>query len=104
MKILLKLLALLALWSLVAGVIVLVDPALLRDVLFPGLYLPFLVILFVAVWYTAALVFKKIGLSLLVSLLLILTVVLSIMQLLFWFVGLGIVLLLGVICYIHFSQ
>lgn len=104
MKIVLKLLGLLALWSLVAGIVILVDPVLLRDILVPGAYLPFLVILFGALWYTSALIFKKAGLSLLVALLLILTVVLSIMQLLFWFVALGIVLLLGVLCYIHFSQ
>src|SRR5688572_9198475 len=104
MQWILKVLGLLGLWSIVVGIIVLVDPLLVRDVGIPGLYLPLLVALFFALWYSALLIFHKGSIAILIASLITLSVILSILHLMFWFVGIGIVLLLSVICYIHFSQ
>lgn len=104
MKWIFKILGLLAVWSIPVGIVVFVDPALIKDVLIPGSYLPFLVAIFFAVLYTSLIIFKKRKwLALIVAVLLTLSLILSILSMLYWFVILAIVLLLLSVCYIHFS-
>lgn len=90
-------------WSLVLGMVVYVDPELVRDVILPGSYLPFLMLLFLALWYTSAVVVARMWLSFVTAFLLTLGVALSIAQMLYWFVGLGIVTVLFVVYYLYFS-
>lgn len=104
MKLVLKALGVISLWSIVIGIVIFVDPSLLRDILIPGLYLPFVFAVFVALGYTILVITHSFWLSLVVAALICLAIVLSIMQMLFWFVGLGIFVLLSVVCYIYFSQ
>ena len=76
-----KLISLIFLWSAVAAIVVFVEPSLLRDILIPGGYLPFFVILTLALWYTLALVARSAVYGLLLCLTIVLGVILSMLQL-----------------------
>lgn len=73
----------------------LVDPELIRDVLIPGSYLPFYVLLLLAIWYTLALITKTILLSLLLSATLVGSMVLTMLKLMH--LGLAVVILLTLV-------
>lgn len=104
MKIILKLLGLVSLWSLLAGMVIYVDPALVADVLWEKSYLPFMIILYVTLWYSLAMVVRKVWLAMVTALIVTLAVGLSIAQLLYWFVVVGIAVLLFVVYYLYFSR
>jgi glycerol-3-phosphate acyltransferase PlsY len=71
----------LGLWGAVALVIVYIDPQLLKDILIPGLYLPFYILVLIALWYTISLVTKNILHSLIMSLIFITALMLSMFKL-----------------------
>ena len=75
------------LWGAVAGVVVYVEPELLRDIIIPGSYLPFFVLLEIALWHTTQ--------SFWIATTIVLGVILSIMQLMHW--GLAVALLLTLV-------
>lgn len=52
MKLILRVVTLVALWAFVAVSVIYVDPALIRDVGVPGLYLPMLLSIWIALVYT----------------------------------------------------
>ncbi len=52
MKLILKILTFIALWTLVVIIVIYVDPVLIRDTGIPGLYLPMIVPLWIALVYT----------------------------------------------------
>ncbi len=52
MKLILKILTFIALWTLVVIIVIYVDPVLIRDMGIPGLYLPMIVPLWIALVYT----------------------------------------------------
>lgn len=82
-------------WGAVAYIIVRVDPILLKDVLVPGMYLPFFGLVGIALWYTIALFIRSFWQSLLLTVTILLALVLSTLQLMFW--GLALVLLLTLV-------
>ncbi len=84
------------LWGAVAYIIMYVEPALLKDILIPGLYLPFMAIVTIAVWYTIALFIHSFGKSLLLTMTLIVALILSTLQLMFWGLALVLLLTLGI--------
>lgn len=104
MKTALKILGLLALWSTVVGMIIFIDPALVADVGLPNAYLPFFVAIFSAIFFTSLVFLRSKWVALIITALLVLTVVLSMMRLMYWFVALAIILLILSVCYIHFSE
>ena len=104
MKLILKLLGATSLWSLVVGTVFLVDPVVMQNILIPDIYLPFVVSVFLAVGYTVLLITRSFWLGFIFATLTSLTIILSILKLMYWFVWLGIILFLSTICYIHFSQ
>lgn len=83
------------LWGAVAYIIVRVEPNLIKDIWIPGLYLPFFVIVSVALWYTIALFVHSFWQSLLLTMTIVLSLILSTLQLMFW--GLALVLLLTLV-------
>lgn len=87
-----KLISLILLWGAVAATIVYIDPELLKDIIIPDAYLPFLLLLTIAIWYTLAIFIKSAWKSLVMTMTLILTIVLSMLQIMH--VGLAIVILL----------
>lgn len=76
-----KIISMLGLWGAVALVIIYIDPQLLKDILIPGLYLPFYILLLISLWYTISLVTKNILHSLIMSLIFITALLLSMFKL-----------------------
>ena len=83
------------LWGAVAYIIMYVEPALLKDILIPGMYLPFFGLFTIALWYTIALFVRSLGKSLLLTMTIVAALILSTLQLMFW--GLALVLLLTLV-------
>ena len=90
-----KILSLIFLWGSIAAVILYIEPELLRDILIPGAYLPFFVLLTISVWYTLAIVVRSFVGSLILTLTTIGGVVLTMLQLMHF--GLAAVLLLTLV-------
>ena len=76
-----KLISLVFLWGAVGAVLTYVEPSLLKDVVFPGSYLPFLALLTMALWYSLALIVRSVFYGLLLSMTIILGLVLTMLQL-----------------------
>jgi hypothetical protein len=91
-----KIISLIFLWGSVAYIILYVDPDLLKDILIPGLYLPFFVMLTIALWYTIALLTKSAGKSLLITITLVGAIMLTTLKLMFAGLALVILLTLGI--------
>jgi len=85
----------LVLWGAVICVVVFIEPELIKDMVIPGSYLPFFILLLITIWYTLALVTKTISLSLLLSITLIGSLVLTMLKLMH--LGLAIVILLTLV-------
>lgn len=83
------------LWGAVICVVVFIEPELIKDMVIPGSYLPFFILLLITIWYTLALVTKTISLSLLLSITLIGSLVLTMLKLMH--LGLAIVILLTLV-------
>lgn len=83
------------LWASVAYVVAYVEPELLKDVGVPGSYLPFFVILWVAISYTLVLVLKSIRYGALLGSTIMVGVVATALKLMFW--GLAVVVLLTLV-------
>lgn len=79
-----KAISTIVLWGVVFYIVLFIDPVLLQDVLIEGVYLPFLVALFLAVFYSLSLAFQSMRLGLGISLILMLLVVLNILRFLTW--------------------
>jgi hypothetical protein len=62
----------------------------------PGLYLPFMALVTIAVWYTIALFIRSFWQSLLLTMTLIIALILSTLQLMFWGLALVLLLTLGI--------
>jgi hypothetical protein len=78
-----------------AYIILRVEPVLLKDIVIPGMYLPFFGLVTITLWYTIALFVRSLGKSLLLTMTLVAAMVLSMLQLMFW--GLALVLLLTLV-------
>lgn len=91
-----KIISLLFLWGMVAAIVVFVDPTLLKDVLLPGAYLPFFGLLFLALWYTLAIIFQSARKSLLFTITIIGGLVLSMLKLMHWGLLVALGLTLGI--------
>ena len=87
-----RILSLIFLWGAVAVVILKVEPELVRDVVIPGMYLPFYLLLAFSIWYTLALITKTMLMSLVMTITIVGGLILSMFGLMHW--GLGLVLLL----------
>lgn len=87
-----KILSLVFLWGSIILIIVFVEPELLRDVLIPNSYLPFFGLLTIALWYTLALITRFVVGGLILTLTIVGSLVLMMLQLMHW--GLAVVLLL----------
>ena len=90
-----RIFGLVALWGAVGATIMYIEPSLLRDVVIPGSYLPFFVLVTAAVWYSLALMTKSGLKSLWLSLTIVGGLVLSMLKLMHW--GLMIALLLTLV-------
>lgn len=90
-----KILSLICLWGAVAGVIVFIEPELLKDVIIPGSYLPFMGLVMLATWYTLALIVKSMLKSLLLTVTIMASLVLTMSRLMH--PGLVVVLLLTLV-------
>lgn len=82
-----KVISLVVLWGAVLAVILFVEPELVRDIVIPGSYLPFFLLIFLAILYTSR--------SLLISLTVVGGIILSTLKLMHW--GLALVLLLTLV-------
>ena len=82
-----RILSLVFLWGAVAGVVLYVEPELLKDIIIPGSYLPFFVLLGIALWYSIR--------SFWIAITITFGIVLSSMQLMHW--GLALTLLLTLV-------
>lgn len=82
-----RIMAILLLWGSLGATIIYVEPALIRDLIIPGSYLPFFIILHIALWYTIK--------NFWIASTLLLGIILSTMQLMHW--GLVIALLLTLV-------
>jgi hypothetical protein len=91
-----KIISLLLLWGAVASTIIYIDPELLKDILIPGSYLPFLILLTITLWYTLAIFIKSAWKSLVITLTLMLAIVLSILQIMYTGLAIMILLTLGI--------
>ena len=63
-----KILSLVMLWGALGAVILFIEPDLLKDIIIPGSYLPFFILLTLTIWYTLAVFIKPIWKSLLLTL------------------------------------
>lgn len=90
-----KVISLLLLWGSLLTVVVYVEPELLKDILIPNSYAPFIALLSLCLWYTIALFVRKFWASLALALTIVLGIVLSIMKLMH--IGLVIALLLTLV-------
>ena len=90
------------LWGVVAYIVLFVDPSLIKDVGVPGLYLPFLLSVGVASWYTFALLSKRGWGALVLTLLVVLSLFLAIVRLMYPLLAIGLLLLSGFIVYLTF--
>lgn len=87
-----KLLSLIFLWGALALVIFKVEPELLRDVIVPGIYLPFYLLFGFTLWYTITLITKTVLMSLVVTITIVGWLMLSMLGFMHW--GLVVVILL----------
>lgn len=87
-----KIISLILLWSIVVSTILFVDPELLKDIIIPGSYLPFLLLLTITLWYSIAIFIKSIWKSLVITLTIMLSIILSMIKIMH--VGLLVVILL----------
>lgn len=83
------------LWGAIVGVIMYIEPELLRDVVIPGTYLPFIVLVTITVLYTFVVFTETLSVSLMFTGTIILGLVLTILKLMHW--GLILVLLLTLV-------
>lgn len=90
-----KILSLIFLWGALASVIWLIEPELIRDVMIPGSYLPFFLLLTMTLWYSLILVVKSGLASLVLTVTMVGGLVLNMMELMHW--GLALVLLLTLV-------
>jgi len=84
--------SLLLLWGAVASTILYIDPELLKDIILPGSYFPFLILLTISLWYTLAIFIRSAWKSFLMTLTMIMGIVLSMFHIMH--VGLLVVILL----------
>lgn len=87
-----RILSLIFLWGLVVFVILYIEPELIRDIMIPGLYLPFFALITITIWYTLSIFTKSIAYSLLITITIIFGLALTMLGLMH--IGLGAVLLL----------
>ncbi len=87
-----KIISLVTLWGATALVIIYVEPELLKDIVLPGSYLPFWLLLSFTLWYTLSIILHGMMKGLLISATIIGGLILSAMGVMHW--GLLIVLLL----------
>jgi len=97
MQTVMKILGMLVLWSLVVGMIVLVDPILVRDIGWERSYLPMVGLFGLAIVYTVGWLSKSLIKGLIIAGLGVVTWYLAINQLLYWFVGMGILVVVLVV-------
>lgn len=98
----LKLIAILSLWSVVAYIMIFLEPNSIKDVLIESIYLPFLVAVTVALGYTMSVIANKWWLAASVTGLLMLGLVLSILGLLNTFLVIVIALMIVFACYLSY--
>lgn len=74
-----KLISLVCLWGAVAWIVIEVEPELLKDIILPGSYAPFFILVTVATWYSFAIFIRSFWKSLMLSITLVACLVLSAM-------------------------
>ncbi len=102
MHILPKLFGVLLLWGVVAYIIFFIDPSLLKNVWLPGLYLPFVLAVGAAAWYTFALFARRGWGAFALAFLVMGFFVLTFLHLMYPILGLVIVFLALFIAYLTF--
>jgi hypothetical protein len=90
-----KIISLVLLWGAVASVIVFIEPEVIKDILLPGAYLPFIVLLSMTIWYTLSVITKSISLSLMMTMSIMVGLILAMLRLMH--AGLALVLLLTLV-------
>jgi|GEM_PF-2145381 len=90
-----KILSLIVLWGAVSIVFVYVEPEMLKDIFWPNTYLPMLILLFVSIFYTFFVFIKKLWMSTLIAMTIMLTIVLAMNRIMH--LGLMLVILLTLI-------
>lgn len=90
-----KVISLMLLWGFLLAVVMYIEPELLRDILIPNSYAPFVALITICLWYTIALFVRKFWASLGITLTIVLGIVLSIIKLMH--IGLAIVLVLTLV-------
>lgn len=99
-----KIISLLLLWGLVAGVIVYVDPQSIRDIGVEGLYLPLLIAVLLAVWYSMTLLTRSGWVGLVSALLVDLALVLLIIKVFNMLTGVAILSLIVSMSYFAINR
>lgn len=89
-----KIISLLCLWGSVVAVVLYIEPSLLRDVIIPGSYLPFYLLLSLALWYTLTLLLRSVRYGLMITATILVTLILSMLKLMHWGLGLTLALTL----------
>jgi|GEM_PF-1948693 len=70
LKIILRILGLVGVWGMVAAIVIVIDPEIIRDVILPGWYLPMIVAIGAGLLYTTSLIMGLTKYSVLLSLIL----------------------------------
>lgn len=101
MKIVLKAVSLIAIWGVVAYIVWFIDPESVKDWGGDGLYLPFLLPVIAAVWYTFYLGWKSVLVATVVSAIAILGLILGMAGLMNMLLGTVLVLMILFTLYLH---
>lgn len=91
MKYLPKMIAVTLMWGVVLGIIFYVDPALVKDVVVPGVYLPLVLSVAVSCWYSILLVTKSLKSASLVTIVIVIAMVTSLLRYMNVLVGVALV-------------
>lgn len=83
------------LWGAILLVVIYVEPELLKDVLIPESYLPFYLLLIIALWYTIAIFVRRVFASLILTITMVAGLVFSMLGLMH--IGLALVILLTLV-------
>jgi hypothetical protein len=91
-------------WGSVVYMVIYIDPAIVRDIGFEGLYLPFITLFTLSFWYTIVTVTSSWKLATALSILTGLALILSIIKLMNWFTMVALILLMGFTLYLHMKR
>jgi hypothetical protein len=90
-----KIASLIVLWGAIGWVVIYIEPQLLKDIFIPGMYIPFYLLLLLAIWYSVSLIMRKILASFIFSIIIVGSLMLSMYKIMH--IGLAIVILLTLV-------